>query len=341
MVKIEQNISLKTYNTFGIDVKAKYLCFYNCPADLQYLINDGPLRRDEHMIILGGGSNHLFINDFNGVVIHPVNDSIEIVKQSGDFVWVKAGAGLKWDKLVAYAVDNGFGGIENLSDIPGSVGAAPVQNIGAYGVEAKDTIDKVHLVSFDDGCEKTINNAECGFGYRTSIFKTKLKNRYLIDSVTFKLSKKPKYIIHYGSIKDELEKLGGINLKTIREAIINIRSSKLPNPEQIGNGGSFFKNPVVTKHKADKLLKKYTDMPVYDSITGMKKLAAGWLIDKCGLKGYTNQNKTAGIHNKQALVIINNGGATGTDILQIAHMVQNSVFEKFDISLEPEVIIVE
>ncbi len=340
MVKILQNISLKEYNTFGIDVKAKYFCLYNKPADLQYLINDGPLKRDEQMIILGGGSNHLFTNDFDGVVIHPVNVDIEVINEDKNYVWVKAAAGVEWDFFVAYAVDNDFGGIENLSDIPGTVGAAPVQNIGAYGVEAKDFIDEVHLVSFNDASVKSIKNSDCEFGYRTSIFKTKLKNRYLIDSVTFKLLKKPEYIIHYGSVKDKLEEFGEISLKTIRKAIIDIRGGKLPNPKQIGNGGSFFKNPVVTEVEADRLSKVYADMPVYNSAKGMKKLAAGWLIEQCGLKGYANQKNTAGIHNKQALVIVNKGGATGNDIIEVAQMVQNRVFEKFDIALEPEVIII-
>jgi len=340
MTKILENISLKPYNTFGIDVTTKYLCLYNQPSDLKYLITEGPLKRDEEMIILGGGSNQLFTGNFDGIIIHPVNENIEIIKETADFVWVKAGAGLEWDKLVAYAVENGFGGVENLSNIPGNVGAAPVQNIGAYGVEAKDTIETVHLVSFTDGSEKNIKNVECEFGYRNSIFKHRFKNRFLVDSVTFKLSKNPAFNINYGSIKDELSNIGEINLKTVRETIIRIRESKLPNPKQIGNGGSFFKNPVIPNIEAALLIEKYPEMPVYDNKDGMKKLAAGWLIEQCGLKGYTNPSKTAGIHDKQALVIVNKGGASGQEIIEVAHLVQNNVFEKFDICLEPEVIII-
>jgi UDP-N-acetylmuramate dehydrogenase len=340
MTKILENISLKAYNTFGIDVKAKFLCLYSKPSDLQYLINAGPLKHDEEMIILGGGSNQLFTGNFDGIVVHPVNDEIILNKETDDWVWLTAGAGLEWDKLVAYAVENGYGGIENLSNIPGNVGAAPVQNIGAYGVEAKDTIVAVHLVSFDNGMEKSILNEDCEFGYRTSIFKTRLKNRYLVDSVTFKLSKKPEFTLHYGSIKEELDKIGEVNLKTIRKTIIKTRESKLPDPKIIGNGGSFFKNPVLPEIEASVLIEKYPEMPTYKGELGMVKLAAGWLIEQCGLKGYTNENKTAGIHDKQALVLVNKGGATGKDIVDVAHLVQNKVFEKFDICLEPEVIIV-
>lgn len=340
MIEILENISLKPYNTFGVNVKAKYLCLYRLPSDLEYLINEGPLKRDEQMIVLGGGSNQLFTSDFDGIIIHPVNDTIELVKQNDDFVWLKAGAGLEWDKLVLYAVENGYGGIENLSNIPGNVGATPVQNIGAYGVEAKDTIDEVHLVSFHDGSIKTITNAECEFGYRSSIFKTSHKNRFLVDSVTFKLTKKPKFTIHYGSVKAELDKCNEISLKTIRETIIKIRDSKLPNPKEIGNGGSFFKNPIVPEIIANNLLKNYPEMPLYEAQNGMKKLAAGWLIEQCNLKGYRNQNNSAGIHDKQALVIINKGSASGKELVDIAHLVQNKVFEKFDICLEPEVIII-
>ncbi len=339
MTEIFRDISLKPFNTFGVEIKAKYLCYYRQPSDLKYLITEGPLTRDEKMVILGGGSNQLFTGDFEGVIIHPVNDEISIVKENDDFVWIKAGAGLEWDKLVEYTVDKGWGGLENLSNIPGSVGAAPVQNIGAYGVEVKDTLDQVHLVGFDNGSEKTLTNEECQFGYRNSIFKHRLKNRYLVDSATFKLSKKPHFVIHYGTIKEELDKLGEINLKNIREAVIRIRNSKLPDPKITGNGGSFFKNPVIPEIEAKFILEKYPEIPVYDAEPGMKKLAAGYLIDKCGLKGYTNLNKTAGVHELQALVIVNKGGATGHEILEVARTVQKKVFEEFDVNLEPEVII--
>lgn len=337
---IYENISLKPYNTFGIDVKARYLCLYEKPSDLSYFITKGPLLRDAEMIILGGGSNQLFTRDFEGVIIHPVNKTIEVINEDTESVCIKAGAGVEWDQLVAYAVENGWGGIENLSDIPGNVGASAVQNIGAYGVEAKDTILEVHLLSFADASTRTLLNAECQFDYRTSIFKNKLKNRYLIDSVTFKLTKKPKYITHYGSVAEELKKFDVINLKNIRQAIIDIRSAKLPNPKEIGNGGSFFKNPLVPEYLLEKLQKDYPEIPFYQAANAMVKLAGGWLIEQCGLKGYVNKKQTAGIHDKQALVLVNKGKASGTDILEVARLAQKKVFEKFDVYLEPEVIII-
>ncbi|MBI9067537.1 MAG: UDP-N-acetylmuramate dehydrogenase [Salinivirgaceae bacterium] len=339
MTKILENTSIKTYNTFGIDVKADFLCFYNSPADIKEIITNGPLHRDTEMIILGGGSNQLFTSDFKGVLVHPVNDFIERVEEDDDHIFLKVGAGCNWDKFVEYAVSHGYGGIENLSDIPGNVGAAPVQNIGAYGVEAKDSIYKVHVVSFHDGSEKTMSNEECKFAYRNSIFKSDYKNKYLVDSVTFKLNKKPEYISHYGTIEEELKKFDEINLTTIRQAIINIRSSKLPKPEEIGSAGSFFKNPVITSIQAEQILKKFPDMPTYPGEKNMTKVAAGWLIEQCGLKGFINKKGTAGIHDKQALVIVNKGEATGADIVEIAQMVQSRIFEKFNICLEPEVII--
>lgn len=340
MTKIIENAALKTYHTFGIDVKAKYLCIYEKPEDIKAIINNGPLYRDTEMIILGGGSNQLFTQNFEGVLVHPVNNSIEIIKQDDTFVYIKADAGLNWDDFVAFAVSQGYGGVENLSNIPGSVGAAPVQNIGAYGVEAKDTIYEVHLVSFHDGSTKTISNSACEFAYRSSIFKNKYKNRYLVDSVVFRLRKNPEFITHYGSVAEELKKFSEINLANIRQAILNIRSRKLPDPKQIGNAGSFFKNPVIPTIQAKKLLEKYPDMPTYTAENNMTKIAAGWLIDQCGLKGYVNKNGTAGIHDKQALVIINKGNASGKDIVEVAKYVQYKVFEKFDICLEPEVIII-
>ncbi|MDA3893447.1 MAG: UDP-N-acetylmuramate dehydrogenase [Salinivirgaceae bacterium] len=339
MTKILEKISLRPYNTFGIDVMAELFCPYSSQADIKFLLNQNILNSSTPHIILGGGSNQLYTSNFNGLIIHPVNDTICIINETREHIWLKADAGLDWDNFVAYTVNEGYGGIENLSNIPGNVGATPVQNIGAYGVEAKDCIDEVHLVSLIDGTEKSLTNSECEFGYRHSIFKTKLKNQYLVDSVTFKLSKKPKFTLHYGSVKDELDRIGETSLKTIRETIIKIRESKLPNHKEIGNGGSFFKNPVLSDKKAKEILDKNPNMPIYDVKNGFKKLAAGWLIEQCGLKGYTNAEGTAGIHEKQALVLINKGGANGQDIVEVARLVQKTVFEKFEINLEPEVII--
>jgi UDP-N-acetylmuramate dehydrogenase len=340
MPEIIENAPLKQFNSFGIEANAKYLCLYHKPEDLKYFIEKGPLNRDEQMIILGGGSNTLFTGDFNGVVIHPVNNFIEKIDENNDFCFVKAGAGTNWDELVAWAVDRGLGGIENLSNIPGNVGAAPVQNIGAYGVEVKDTVHEVHLVSFENGSLKTISNEECKFGYRTSAFKNKLKNRYLVDSVTFRLTKKPVYVTHYGNILHELALKGETSLKNIREVIINIRKNKLPDPNEIGNAGSFFKNPVIDQFTTNNLLKIYPDMVIYPIDDLMVKLGAGWMIENCGLKGYKNSKGNAGVHNKQALVLVNYGNAKGSDILEVAHHIQKKVFEKFDVYLEPEVLVV-
>jgi len=340
MTKVIQNAQLKAYHTFGIDVTTSYLCFYNEPSDLKYLISEGPLQRDEKMMILGGGSNVLFTSNFDGVIIHPVNDFITVEHEDNESVFVKAGAGLEWDILVKWAVEKGYGGIENLSHIPGNVGAAPIQNIGAYGVEVKDSIHQVHLVSFDDASTRTINGSDCEFGYRTSLFKTKLKNRVLVDSVTFKLAKKPKFITHYGSVQPELEKLGEVNLKNIREIIIKIRTEKLPDPKVVGNAGSFFKNPVIPAIEAQRLKEIFPEMVTYQADKEMVKLAAGWLIEQCGLKGYTNNSGNAGIHPKQSLVIINKGQATTDELIEVSKLVQKKVFEKFDICLEPEVNII-
>ena len=340
MTKVIQNARLKAYNTFGLDVTASYLCFYNEPSDLKYLITEGPLQRDEHMMILGGGSNVLFKDNFEGVIIHPVNEFIVVTHEDEHSVYVKAGAGLEWDKLVEWAVENGYGGIENLSHIPGNVGAAPIQNIGAYGVEVKDAIHEVHLVRFYDGSTETLSGSQCEFGYRTSIFKTNLKNRVLVDSVTFKLSKHPTFVTHYGSVKPEVEKMGELNLKSIRKAIIKIRTEKLPDPKEIGNAGSFFKNPVIPTIEADMLKKQFPDLVSYPAESDMVKLAAGWMIEQCGLKGYTLPNGKAGVHSKQALVIINHGEATSDELVEVSKLVQNKVFEKFDICLEPEVNII-
>jgi UDP-N-acetylmuramate dehydrogenase len=340
MPEIIENAPLKSYNTFGIDVKTSYLCFYKTPDDLKYFIQNGPLKRDEQMIIMAGGSNILFTGDFAGVIIHPVNEFVEIIEETGDYCLVKTGAGTLWDSFVEWAVNKGLGGVENLSGIPGTVGAAPVQNIGAYGAEVKDVVYQVHLVSFENGSTRTIDTKDCSFGYRTSIFKNKLKNRYLIDSVTFRLSKKPVFVTHYGSLKEDLEKAGPITLKSIRETIIKIRATKLPDPKETGNAGSFFKNPIVDKFAANRLKLKYPDIVTYPVDDWMVKIAAGWLIESCGLKGYRNKNGKAGVHSKQALVLVNLNGASGSDMMEVAHYIQKQVFEKFDVYIEPEVLVV-
>ncbi len=338
MVTIHNNFSLKKYNTFGIDVRAKHFCIYNTIADLQELQRSNSLTPNTKVLILGEGSNLLFTKDFDGVVIYPQHKNTEIIKEADNHVFVKVDAGKKWDEFVSYAVSQNYGGIENLSGIPGNVGATPVQNIGAYGVEAKDVIFEVNAVELLTGERSTISNKDCQFAYRSSIFKTKYKNRFIIDSVVFKLSKQPEFNINYGTVKEELQKYDNLNLQNIRQAIIDIRAQKLPDPKEIGNAGSFFKNPIVSVHKFIELQNKYPDMPYYKLSEQQVKIPAGWLIEKAGLKGYVSSNEKAAVHEKQALVLINAGGAKGTDIAELSDYVQLKISNVFDIKLEPEVI---
>ena len=341
MLQIVENARLKELNSFGLDVTAKQLCIYHSPDDIRQLIEQTGGIVGKRILILGGGCNLVFVNNFDGLVIHPANSYISIVSETDDHCLVKAGAGTVWDELVAWAVEHNLGGAENLSLIPGTVGASPVQNIGAYGCEAKDIIESVNVVSLTDGSLSTLSNADCRFGYRDSAFKHELKDRYLVDSVVYRLSKKPQFVTHYGSLNGEIEKLGGPSLHTIRQAVINIRNSKLPDPKVTGNVGSFFKNPTVSAAEAERLLAKWPEMVTYPVTKGRTKIAAGWLIDRCGLKGYTNAARTAGVHTQQALVLVNLGGATGNDIMAVARHVQQSVADKFGICIEPEAIIIE
>lgn len=341
MLQITENAQLKEFNSFGVEASARWLCTYNSPDDIRQLIEQMGSLSNRQILIIGGGCNILFVNNFDRLVIHPINDYINIVDENDDYCLVKAGAGTVWDTLVEWAVERNLGGLENLSLIPGTVGASPVQNIGAYGCEAKDAIESVNVVSLTDGSLSTLSNADCHFGYRDSVFKHELKDKYLVDSVVYRLSKKPHFVTHYGSLSDEIAKLGGPSLRTVRQAVINIRNSKLPDPKVMGNAGSFFKNPVVEQSVAERLKTKYPEMVTYPAGAGLVKIAAGWMIDRCGLKGYTNAAKTAGVHTQQALVLVNLGGATGRDIIEVARHVQNAVYEKFGIRIEPEAIVIE
>jgi UDP-N-acetylmuramate dehydrogenase len=264
-----------------------------------------------------------------------------VIREDGilsDRIVVSAGAGVEWDSFTEWAVSGGYGGAENLSCIPGSVGAVPVQNIGAYGAEASEIVYKVKAVSVDTGFIKEFTKEECRFGYRDSIFKKELKNRYIITEVSFSLSLRPELRTDYGSIREEVARLGPASLKTVREAVINIRKSKLPDPSATGNAGSFFKNPVVTKTVSDELVKRYPEIPVYKESSGGVKIAAGWLIERCGWKGKRYLN--AGVHNKQALVLVNLGGATGKEIFDLSEKIRKSVFEEFGVNLEREVEVI-
>lgn len=336
---IYKNVPLKKYNTFGLEYKADCMMHLTSEKETSKLFT-GSETIKKPLLILGSGSNLLFISDFKGTILYPDFRVIKIEREepANDTVIVSAGAGIIWDDLVKWSVNRQFGGLENLSLIPGKVGATPVQNIGAYGVEVKDLIIKVRTISLIDGSVKFFTNEECGFGYRNSIFKNIEKGNYLVSRVYFRLSVRPSLNLSYGSLKDEAERLGKVTLRNVRQAVINIRRSKLPDPDIIGNAGSFFKNPVLKSSEADMLKNLYPEMPVYEDRDGYKKLASGWLIDSLGWKG--KRFGDAGVHEKQALVLINYGRASGMEIFNLSEDIKRSVFDKFGIELEREVEVI-
>jgi UDP-N-acetylmuramate dehydrogenase len=334
---IYRNFPLKKYNTFGLDHRAHYLVTIQSEAEaISVLKNLDSLKGP--FFVLGQGSNILFTRDFEGTLIHPEIEGIDIAEENDDHIIISAGAGLIWDDFVDWTVRRGYGGLENLSFIPGMVGSTPVQNIGAYGIEIKDRIEKVRAISFTDGSVREFSNAECEFGYRDSVFKHRLKGEFLVTNVWFRLNTRPVLNLLYGSLHEEVEKIGSETVENVRQAVINIRKAKLPDPDQIGNAGSFFKNPVVDVRLSEDLRKKFSQIPVYDDPSGGKKLAAGWLIDQCGWKG--KRRGDAGVHDKQALVLVNYGNATGMQILNLSEEIRQSVSERFGISLEREVEII-
>lgn len=337
-MEIKENYSLKQHNTFGIDVKCRYFVEADKEDELLEFVKRYEWAPRE-MLVLGGGSNFLFTDDFQGTIVYPAMKGIEVVSEDAEVVYVRVGAGEEWDDFVAWTVEHGYGGVENLSLIPGHVGASPVQNVGAYGVEAGDVISQVEAIDWSDAKQVVIQAEECRFAYRDSIFKGEWKNRFVITRVIFRLTKQPQFRLDYGSIRTELEKMGGaINLQRVREAIIRIRREKLPDVKEWPSAGSFFKNPVVTRQMADYLLEQHPGMPVYVVDDEQRKLAAGWMIEQCGWKGKTLGN--AGVYDKQALVLINRGGADGTDILRLANEIRKSVFLKFGIWINPEVYVI-
>lgn len=337
MIEIRENFCLREYNTFDIDVTCKYFVTSDQESELLEFVKSYELDPEE-VLFLGGGSNFLFTENFDGVVFYPVIQGCEIVEEDGKYVYVRVGSGVVWDDFVAWAVEHGYGGIENLSLIPGHVGATPVQNIGAYGVEAGESITWVEALDIVKGEKVTIDAATCRFSYRDSIFKHEWRNRFLVTYVTFRLSKLPEFKLHYGSVKDEVARLGEISLKTIRQAIIRIREAKLPDVKVLPNAGSFFKNPLVARPVADTLLEQYPALPIYPVDDEHVKLAAGWLIEAAGWKGKVVGN--AGVHQKQALVLVNTGGATGIEIAHLANEIKKSVFLQFGVWLEPEVNVI-
>jgi UDP-N-acetylmuramate dehydrogenase len=336
MIQIKENFSLKEHNTLGIDVKARYFVRTHNLDELKYVL--GNHKECFPFYIMGGGSNILFTKDFNGIIIQPDIKGINIIENDNKSCLVEVGAGVNWDDFVSWAVENKLGGIENLSLIPGSTGSSPIQNIGAYGVEVKDVIKKVNFLDLETLELTSLLNHECQFDYRNSIFKNHLKNRIIITSVVFRLHHSPVFNLSYGNLQEEINKIGKPSLKSVRDAVINIRRSKLPDPKDVGNAGSFFKNPVLDITIIKDLKARYVAMPVFPVSDEWAKIPAGWLIEQCGWKGKRVGN--AGVHDKQALVLVNYGNATGEEIRNLAMQVSDSVFSKFNIKLEPEVNII-
>ena len=332
-MKIINNCPLKERHTFGMDVKADRLIEFANEDELKSALTGAV----KPLLFMGGGSNLLFLNNYSGTVLHSVIDNINIVAEDDNSVSVRVGSGVVWDDFVAYCVEKGWWGVENLSLIPGEVGASAVQNIGAYGVEVKDVLQSIEAISVDDLSKRIFTNAECNYAYRDSIFKKSLKGKYVITYVTYRLSKKANPNIGYGALKSVLAE--NPSLKEIRDAIIAVRNSKLPDPKVYGNAGSFFMNPVIPMEQFVALQSRYPDIPSYPASDGYIKVPAGWLIEKSGWKGKSLGN--AAVYEKQALVLINRGGATGMEVKHLADTVIADIKEIFGITLHAEVNYIE
>jgi UDP-N-acetylmuramate dehydrogenase len=336
---INKNISLKPYNTFGIDVIADNFVTIQSEEELYQLIS-----KEKDFLLIGGGSNILLLNDIKNLVVHINTKGKKVLKKDKKHIYIRVAAGENWHEFVTYCVNNGFGGIENLAKIPGNVGTSPIQNIGAYGVEVKDVIEEVHTLEIETTKERIFSNTACQFGYRDSFFKHKSKRKYIITAVTFKLTiNKHKIHIDYGVIQNKLaeQNIDKPSIKDIAKIIEEIRTEKLPDPEKIGNSGSFFKNPIVSQNKLIRLQKEYPNIPNYPVPNNLEltKLAACWLIDQCGFKGMRIGD--AGVHKNQALVLVNYGNTTGHEILDLAKKIQDKVFKVFGVTLEMEVNIID
>ena len=333
---IQTNVSLKPYNTFGIAATAKYFVEVTSIEQLQAVLQN-PEYLGIERLILGGGSNLLLTKDFDGLVIKIVIKGIEKYEENEQNIWLKVGAGEVWHDLVLYCVNHNYAGVENLSLIPGTVGAAPMQNIGAYGVEIKEVFESLEAIEISTGKSRIFTKDECQFGYRESIFKHAVKGKYVIINVNFKLNKTPVYHVEYGAIKDTLAEMGvdQLSIKAISNAVISIRQSKLPNPAEIGNAGSFFKNPEIPKAQFDVLKEQFPTIPSYPVNEQTVKVPAGWLIEQAGWKGQRFGN--IGVHAKQALVLVNFGDGKGNEIKELSQKIQDSIKEKFGIQLHAEV----
>ncbi len=337
-MEILKHISLKKYNTFGIEAKARQFVSVHSVGELITILKE---HCGDKKLILGGGSNMLLTKDVDALVIHIDFEGKKIVREDDDHAWIECQAGENWHQFVLYTIDRNFGGLENMSLIPGNVGTTPIQNIGAYGTEIQDTFvscDAVHIETYQT---RTFTKSECAFGYRESIFKKEVKDQYIITSVVFKLTKKNHHInISYGDISSELTKNNIINptLKDVSNAVIVIRQSKLPDPKELGNSGSFFKNPILLKSDFEKIHVKFPEMKFYEISHNEVKVPAGWLIEKAGFKG--KRFGDAGIHKNQALVLVNYGNATGQEILNVSKDIQKTIYDTFGIHIEAEVNII-
>lgn len=349
-MQIQENISLKRYNTFGIDASARFFSSFSTTDELEELLTQHNTPATKHKLILGGGSNILFTENFNGLVLKNDLKGTDLIKEDEHHYYLKVAAGENWHRLVMYCIERNFAGLENLSLIPGNVGASPMQNIGAYGVEIKDLFESLEAYHINDKKAVIFTNNDCEFGYRESVFKRKYKGEFVILNVTYRLNKIPVFNTSYGAIEQELEKMkvNELSIKAISQAVINIRSSKLPDPKEIGNAGSFFKNPQIPTADYEALKNEYPSIPGYSSenshyLPGTQggsftKVAAGWLIEQCGWKGYREGD--AGCHAKQALVLVNYGHAKGNEIYALSEKIIESVKSKFGIVLEREVNII-
>lgn len=337
-MQVLKNYFLKELNTFGISAYARYFSEFHSTAELEVLINAAD--KQISTFILGGGSNILFTKGFDGYVLKNNIRGIEIIKEEENDVFIKVGAGVNWHHFVKFCVNNNYAGVENLSLIPGSAGASPMQNIGAYGVEIKDVFYELEAFHLNEKTIQKFTSADCEFGYRESVFKKKFKNQFVILNVTYRLKKNPVFNISYGAIEQELSKMNiqDLSVKAVSDAVINIRTSKLPDPKIIGNAGSFFKNPVIKHDQFLQVQKNHSAIPFYKQDDEQFKIPAGWLIEQCDWKGYRNGD--AGCYEKQALVLVNYGNATGKQILELSKKIKESVLEKFGILLETEVNII-
>lgn len=338
MYKLVPNYSLKENNSFSLDVRASYWLTIGSVDDWVPAMLNYPHLCQEKRLIIGGGTNLLFLSDFDGLIVSPDIFGISITYQDSKFVEVEVGAGEEWDDFVSHCVHNGWYGIENLSLIPGKVGAAPVQNIGAYGVEVESVIVRVNGINLETGSCFCLAHDECHFSYRSSVFKEKPAGSFMVTSVVFRLKKDGELMLDYGDLRKTMEEIGEPGLEHLRQAVIQIRTAKLPDPKRTGNAGSFFKNPIVSEEVADALEEQLPGIPVYQLSDGYVKIGAGFLIEKAGWKGV--QSGKVAVHNRQALVLVNTGGATGKDILDFSIKIQQDVVAKYGILLEREVQVI-